>query len=88
MPSASRASTQAEVVTQEIAVWSGGRTPAMRGPGWWCRRSAGRACVRAAEAAAADVVGGWDELLGEGEVRVLRVPLMRIAPYGPIKPAW
>jgi DNA-binding MarR family transcriptional regulator len=48
----------------------------------------GWACVRAAEAAAADVVGGWGELLGEGEVRVLRDQLMRIAPYGPIRPAW
>ncbi|MEV6835070.1 MarR family winged helix-turn-helix transcriptional regulator [Streptomyces sp. NPDC051133] len=48
----------------------------------------GRACTRAAEAAAAEVVGAWVELLGEGDVRVLRESLARIAPYSPIKPAW
>ncbi|MCS0602051.1 MarR family winged helix-turn-helix transcriptional regulator [Streptomyces sp. LP11] len=48
----------------------------------------GRACTRAAEAAAAEVVGGWVELLGEGEVRALRERLARLAPYGPIRPAW
>lgn len=48
----------------------------------------GRACTRAAEEAAADAVGGWVELLGEDEVRALRDRLARIAPYGPIKPAW
>ncbi|MEU6552403.1 MarR family winged helix-turn-helix transcriptional regulator [Streptomyces sp. NPDC046915] len=48
----------------------------------------GWACTRAAEAAAAEVVGEWAELLGEGEVRVLRDGLVRIAPYGPIRPAW
>ncbi|MFI0811808.1 MarR family winged helix-turn-helix transcriptional regulator [Streptomyces echinatus] len=48
----------------------------------------GRACTRAAEEAAAEVVGGWAELLGEGEVCALRERLARIAPYGPIRPAW
>ena len=48
----------------------------------------GWACTRAAEEAAAEVVGVWVELLGEGEVRALRERLTRIAPYGPIKPAW
>ena len=48
----------------------------------------GWACTRAAEAAAAEVVGVWVELLGEGEVRALRECLTRIAPYGPIRPAW
>ncbi|MET7700821.1 MULTISPECIES: MarR family winged helix-turn-helix transcriptional regulator [unclassified Streptomyces] len=48
----------------------------------------GWACTRAAEAAAADAVRPWVELLGEGEVRVLRDQLLRIAPYGPIRPAW
>ncbi|MFE2064639.1 MarR family winged helix-turn-helix transcriptional regulator [Streptomyces sp. NPDC059467] len=48
----------------------------------------GWACTRAAEEAAAEVVGGWAELLGEGEVRVLGERLARIAPYGPIRPAW
>jgi DNA-binding MarR family transcriptional regulator len=48
----------------------------------------GWACTRAAEEAAADAVRPWVELLGEGEVRVLRDRLARIAPYGPIRPAW
>ncbi|MFF7241330.1 MarR family transcriptional regulator [Streptomyces collinus] len=48
----------------------------------------GLECTRAAEAAAAEVVGGWAELLGEGEVRVLRERLLRLAPYGPVRPAW
>jgi DNA-binding MarR family transcriptional regulator len=48
----------------------------------------GWACTRAAEEAAAEAVGSWVELLGEGEVRALRDCLARIAPYGPIKPAW
>ncbi|MFE0676179.1 MarR family winged helix-turn-helix transcriptional regulator [Streptomyces sp. NPDC058867] len=48
----------------------------------------GRACTRAAEEAMADAVRAWGELLGEGELRVLRDGLARIAPYGPIKPAW
>ncbi|WP_053654653.1 MarR family winged helix-turn-helix transcriptional regulator [Streptomyces sp. MMG1121] len=48
----------------------------------------GRDCTRAAEEAAAEVVGRWAELLGEGEVRALRDRLARIAPYGPIRPAW
>ncbi|WP_045556984.1 MarR family winged helix-turn-helix transcriptional regulator [Streptomyces sp. FxanaA7] len=49
----------------------------------------GWACTRAAEEAAAEVVTAWAEALGgEGEVRALRDRLLRIAPYGPIKPAW
>ena len=48
----------------------------------------GWACTRAAEGAAADAVRAWVEVLGEGEVGVLRDRLARIAPYGPIKPAW
>src|SRR5512147_3181994 len=48
----------------------------------------GWACTRAAEEAAAEVVGGWVELLGEGEVSMLREGLVRIAPYGPVRPAW
>ncbi|MEU1182015.1 MarR family transcriptional regulator [Streptomyces sp. NPDC005820] len=45
-------------------------------------------CTRAAEAAAAEVVREWLDVLGEGEVRVLGDQLRRIAPYGPIRPAW
>ncbi|MBE8476643.1 MarR family winged helix-turn-helix transcriptional regulator [Streptomyces justiciae] len=48
----------------------------------------GWACTRAAEEAAADAVRPWVELLGESEVRALRDQLARIAPYGPIRPAW
>ncbi|MDR6978742.1 DNA-binding MarR family transcriptional regulator [Streptomyces sp. 3330] len=45
-------------------------------------------CTRAAEEAAAEAVRAWVDVLGEGEVRVLRDRLSRIAPHGPIKPAW
>ncbi|KAB1150487.1 MarR family transcriptional regulator [Streptomyces luteolifulvus] len=48
----------------------------------------GWACTRAAEEAAADAVRAWVALLGEREVRALRDQLVRIAPYGPLKPAW
>ncbi|MDN3022067.1 MarR family winged helix-turn-helix transcriptional regulator [Streptomyces sp. S.PB5] len=48
----------------------------------------GWACTRAAEEAAAEAVRVWVELIGEGEVRALRDHLVRIAPYGPIRPAW
>jgi len=48
----------------------------------------GWACTRAAEEAAADAVRAWVELLGEGEVRALCDRLARIAPYGPLRPAW
>ncbi|MFJ3775029.1 MarR family winged helix-turn-helix transcriptional regulator [Streptomyces sp. NPDC090075] len=48
----------------------------------------GWACTRAAEEVAAEVVRGWSEVLGEGEVRVLRHSLARIAPYGPLRPSW
>jgi DNA-binding MarR family transcriptional regulator len=49
----------------------------------------GWACTRAAEEAAAEVVEGWSGALGgEAEVRALREQLARIAPYGPIRPAW
>ncbi|MFJ8113223.1 MarR family winged helix-turn-helix transcriptional regulator [Streptomyces sp. NPDC096132] len=45
-------------------------------------------CTRAAEEAAAEVVREWVDVLGEGGVRVLCDQLWRIAPYGPIRPAW
>ncbi|MEU3857569.1 MarR family winged helix-turn-helix transcriptional regulator [Streptomyces sp. NPDC028722] len=48
----------------------------------------GRACTRAAEEAAAEVVGRWGDLLGEGELRLLRERVARLAPHGPVKPAW
>nr|WP_206440468.1 MarR family winged helix-turn-helix transcriptional regulator [Streptomyces scabichelini] len=48
----------------------------------------GWACTRAAEEAAAEAVRPWVELLGEPEVRALRERLLRITPYGPIRPTW
>ncbi|MEU5086922.1 MarR family winged helix-turn-helix transcriptional regulator [Streptomyces sp. NPDC021356] len=48
----------------------------------------GRACTRAAEASAAEAVRGWSAALGEDEVRALGERLARIAPYGPVRPAW
>lgn len=48
----------------------------------------GRACTRAAEEAAAEVVRPWAELLGEREIRSLSRQLLRIAPYGQIRPVW
>ncbi len=48
----------------------------------------GWACTRAAEEAAAEVVGAWVDVLGEGGVRALRDGLLRVAPGGPIRPAW
>ncbi|MEU6472737.1 MarR family winged helix-turn-helix transcriptional regulator [Streptomyces massasporeus] len=48
----------------------------------------GWACTRAAEEAAAEAVREWGELLGEREVRSLGRQLLRIAPRGPIRPAW
>ncbi|MER7185501.1 MarR family transcriptional regulator [Streptomyces hyaluromycini] len=48
----------------------------------------GWACTRAAEAAAAEVVRGWGDVLGEREVRVLWDCLYRIAPHGPLRPSW
>jgi DNA-binding MarR family transcriptional regulator len=48
----------------------------------------GWACSRAAEEAAAEVVRGWGQVLGEGEVRALWRQLGSIAPYGRIRPTW
>ncbi|WP_186779431.1 MarR family winged helix-turn-helix transcriptional regulator [Streptomyces salinarius] len=48
----------------------------------------GRACTRAAEEVAAEVVGAWADVLGEDGVRALREGLLRVAPGGPIRPAW
>ncbi|MEU0073213.1 MarR family winged helix-turn-helix transcriptional regulator [Streptomyces sp. NPDC006332] len=56
------------------------RLVVLTGQGW--------ACTRAAEEAAAEAVGAWAAILGEGEVRALRDRLGRIAPRGPIRPTW
>ncbi|WP_302062006.1 MarR family winged helix-turn-helix transcriptional regulator [Streptomyces sp. A3M-1-3] len=45
-------------------------------------------CTRAAEAAAADAVRPWTELLGERRARALCDDLLRIAPNGPVRPTW
>ncbi|MFF5984088.1 MarR family winged helix-turn-helix transcriptional regulator [Streptomyces olindensis] len=45
-------------------------------------------CARAAEEAAAEAVREWGDLLGEREMRVLGEQLLRIAPRGPVRPAW
>lgn len=48
----------------------------------------GWGCARAAEEAAADAVRPWGEVLGVEEVRALHGRLLRIAPDGPVRPAW
>jgi DNA-binding MarR family transcriptional regulator len=48
----------------------------------------GWACTRAAEEAAAEAVGAWADVLGEGGAAELRERLLRIARGGPIRPAW
>ncbi|MFI7018153.1 MarR family winged helix-turn-helix transcriptional regulator [Streptomyces sp. NPDC050164] len=45
-------------------------------------------CTRAAEEVAAEAVREWGDVLGEGQVRLLREQLLRIAPRGPVRPAW
>ncbi|MGN5378206.1 MarR family transcriptional regulator [Streptomyces sp. MUSC 14] len=56
------------------------RLVVLTGRGW--------ACTRAAEEAAGEVVGRWVEVLGEGEARLLGERLARVAPGGPVRPAW
>jgi DNA-binding MarR family transcriptional regulator len=48
----------------------------------------GWACTRAANEATAEAVRAWAEVLGESEVRALCDRLVRIAPYGPLRPTW
>lgn len=45
-------------------------------------------CTRAADAAAAEVVGGWRRTLGDERVTALRADLSRIAGRGRIRPVW
>ncbi|MFD7061053.1 MarR family winged helix-turn-helix transcriptional regulator [Streptomyces sp. NPDC059906] len=49
---------------------------------------AGWACTRAAEEAAAEVVGAWADVLGEDGARALADGLLRVAPSGPVRPVW
>ncbi|WP_328462447.1 MarR family winged helix-turn-helix transcriptional regulator [Streptomyces sp. NBC_00448] len=48
----------------------------------------GRRCTEAAEAAAAEAVLPWEEILGERRLLTLRDELVRLAPTGPIRPTW
>ncbi|HTS95475.1 MAG TPA: MarR family transcriptional regulator [Streptosporangiaceae bacterium] len=48
----------------------------------------GWAAVQAAEAAIADALGRWEAALGPDRLLALRDGLLRIAPDGPLRPAW
>ncbi|HEX9042139.1 MAG TPA: MarR family winged helix-turn-helix transcriptional regulator [Trebonia sp.] len=48
----------------------------------------GRACTQAAEAAIADTLRAWEATLGPQRLLALRDDLLRIAPGGPLRPAW
>jgi DNA-binding MarR family transcriptional regulator len=48
----------------------------------------GRACTRAADAAALDEVRAWETRLGERATRQLATALAALAPAGPLRPAW
>lgn len=45
-------------------------------------------CTRAADAAAAETIGGWTAVLGRERLRALRDDLARIAPAGHLRPTW
>jgi DNA-binding MarR family transcriptional regulator len=48
----------------------------------------GTACTRAAEAAIADTLRQWEEVIGPERLRALRDDLLRVAPGGPLRPTW
>ena len=48
----------------------------------------GWASTRAAEAATADTIQQWAAALGERRLLALRDDLIRLAPYGPLRPTW
>jgi DNA-binding MarR family transcriptional regulator len=48
----------------------------------------GWACTRAAEAATADTVRPWAAILGDQRLGALQDDLLRLAPYGPLRPTW
>ncbi|GAA4094044.1 MULTISPECIES: MarR family winged helix-turn-helix transcriptional regulator [Streptomyces] len=48
----------------------------------------GWAATRAADQAARDAVSAWREVLGEARFGELVADLARLAPKGPIRPAW
>lgn len=48
----------------------------------------GWSCTRAADAAAADAVGAWEDVLGGQRLRRLAADLADLAPGGRLRPAW
>jgi DNA-binding MarR family transcriptional regulator len=48
----------------------------------------GRACTQAAEAAITDTLRPWEAALGRERLLALRDDLLRVAPSGPLRPAW
>jgi len=48
----------------------------------------GWACTHAAEAAIRDTLRPWETALGPGRLLALRDDLLRVAPSGPLRPAW
>jgi DNA-binding MarR family transcriptional regulator len=48
----------------------------------------GWACTRAAEAAITDTLRPWEAVLGPDRLLALRTDLLRVAPDGPLRPAW
>lgn len=48
----------------------------------------GRACTRAADAAALDAAREWESTLGELRLRRLCHDLVALGPAGPLRPAW
>jgi DNA-binding MarR family transcriptional regulator len=48
----------------------------------------GWACTHAAEAAIADTLSAWETALGPQRMLSLRDDLLRVAPGGPLRPAW
>lgn len=48
----------------------------------------GRACTRAADAAATETVEAWAGVLGEERLRALRSALAEVAPAGHLRPTW
>ncbi len=48
----------------------------------------GRACTRAAEQAAADVVNRWGDELSPHAFATMQRSLVRLAPSGSLRPAW
>ena len=48
----------------------------------------GWACTQAAEAAITDTLEPWEAALGPERLLALRDDLLRVAPGGPLRPAW